>query len=50
MEIRVASSISLNGLPPQALVDPEVDLGSEPASLGPADWIVPFDAPPAAAR
>lgn len=44
MEIRVMSSISLNGLPPQPLVDPEVDLGSEPASLGPADWIVPFGA------
>jgi hypothetical protein len=44
MEIRVTSSISLNGLPPQPLVDPEVDLGSEPASLGPADWIVPFGA------
>jgi vitamin K-dependent gamma-carboxylase len=42
MEIRVASSISLNGLPPQALVDPEVDLGSEPASPAPADWIVPL--------
>jgi hypothetical protein len=42
MEIRVVTSISLNGLPPQPMIDREVDLASLPPSLGPAEWIVPL--------
>lgn len=41
-EIRAITSISLNGLPPQPMIDPEVDLSSIPGTLGPADWIVPL--------
>jgi hypothetical protein len=43
MEIRVATSLSLNGRAPQPMIDPEVDLAAVPASLGPADWIVPLE-------
>lgn len=41
MEIRVVTSISLNGLPPQTLIDPEVDLAALPGTLGPSAWIAP---------
>jgi len=33
---------SLNGRPLQFLVDPQVDLASQPRSLAPAHWIVPL--------
>lgn len=42
MEIRAVTSISLNGLPRQPMIDPEVDLASLPGTLGPSDWIVPL--------
>ena len=45
MEIRAVTSLSLNGLPAQPMIDPEVDLASLPGTLGPSDWIVPFGAP-----
>lgn len=41
-EIRALTAISLNGLPPQPMIDPEVDLASLPGTLGPSDWIVPL--------
>lgn len=44
MEIRAVSSLSLNGLPAQPMIDPEVDLASLPGTLGPSDWIVPLRA------
>lgn len=41
-EVRVVTSLSLNGLPPRALVDPQVDLAAAPASvLARAEWILP---------
>lgn len=40
--VRVASDISLNGRPPQPLVDPATDLGSVPPARGAAPWIAPL--------
>jgi len=37
--------VSLNGRPSQPLIDPNVDLGSEPRSLGPSRFIVPLARP-----
>jgi hypothetical protein len=37
--------VSLNGRPAQLLVDPAVDLASQPRSLGPATWIMPLQHP-----
>jgi len=45
VEIRVRTSVSLNGRPYRPLIDPEVDLASQPRSLWPADWILPLDVP-----
>ncbi|RMH18485.1 MAG: vitamin K-dependent gamma-carboxylase [Acidobacteria bacterium] len=42
-EIHALTRISLNGRPPQALIDPEVDLAAEPPSLLPRRWIVPLE-------
>jgi len=44
MEVRAVTSLSLNGLPPRPMIDPEVDLASLPGTLGPSDWIVPLRA------
>jgi hypothetical protein len=33
---------SLNGRPPQALIDPKVDLAVQPPTLGPGSWVVPL--------
>ena len=41
VEIRVDARASLNGRPLQRLVDPDRDLGSEPAGLGAKGWILP---------
>jgi hypothetical protein len=41
-EVRALTAISLNGRPPQPLVDPEVDLSALDETLGPAPWIVPL--------
>jgi hypothetical protein len=35
--------VELNGRAPRYLVDPTVDLAAVRPTLGPADWIVPFD-------
>lgn len=45
VEIRVRSLVSLNGREPQLLVDPQVDLASEPRNLKHADWILPLNEP-----
>lgn len=37
--------VSLNGRPSQPLIDPNVDLGSEPRSLGPSRFILPLARP-----
>ncbi|HVS03288.1 MAG TPA: HTTM domain-containing protein [Thermoanaerobaculia bacterium] len=42
LEIHVITNLSFNGRPPQPIVDPKVDLASQPARLGPAPWIVPL--------
>ena len=42
VEVRARVMASLNGRPPQPLVDPEVDLAREPRTLLPARWIVPL--------
>lgn len=44
-EVRVDALVSLNGRPKQRMIDPEVDLGAEPRSLWPAEWIVPLHTP-----
>jgi hypothetical protein len=43
VEVRALSSVSLNGRPPQPLVDGNVDLAAEPwPLLAPLDWVVPL--------
>lgn len=41
-EIRAFTSLSLNERPAQPLVDPEVDLAAQQASVWPKRWIVPL--------
>ncbi len=45
VEIRARVAASLNGRPPQLLVDPDVDLAGQPRSLAPALWILPLREP-----
>jgi vitamin K-dependent gamma-carboxylase-like protein len=45
VEVRARVTASLNGRPPQPLVDSEVDLAGEPRTLLPARWIVPLREP-----
>jgi hypothetical protein len=40
--VRAETAISLNGRPPQPLVDPAVDLAAQPRRRGAAPWIVPL--------
>ena len=35
--------VRLNGRPPQAFVDPAVDLAAQPRSLAPKPWILPLE-------
>ena len=42
IEIRARVLVTMNGRRPQLLVNPEVDLASEPRSLAPARWIQPL--------
>ncbi|HUF33065.1 MAG TPA: HTTM domain-containing protein [Acidimicrobiales bacterium] len=45
-EVRAETSVSLNGRRPQPIVDPTVDLASQPVLWwGPADWILPLEEP-----
>ena len=41
VEVRCRSLQSLNGYPPQQLINPEVDLAAQPRSWLPAPWIEP---------
>ena len=41
VEVRVDAWVSLNGRPPARIIDPAVDLASEPLDLRPDDWILP---------
>jgi vitamin K-dependent gamma-carboxylase len=41
VEVRVDSSVALNGRPFRPMIDPTVDLATQPRSLGHADWIWP---------
>jgi vitamin K-dependent gamma-carboxylase len=41
VKVRVQSFASLNGHPPGALIDPEMDLSDEPYRLTPSKWITP---------
>ncbi len=43
VEVRARTSVSLNGRPHQPIIDPEVDLATQPRSLRPARWILPLD-------
>lgn len=44
VEVRAHTWVSMNGRPPQAIVDPEVDLSSVPLSPWRTDpWILPLD-------
>ncbi len=46
VEVRVSSAVSLNGRPPQPLVDPDADLAVEEWSFfRPASWIQPLEEP-----
>jgi vitamin K-dependent gamma-carboxylase-like protein len=45
VEVRARVMVSLNGRAPQLLVDPNLDLTTEEASLLPASWIVPLTTP-----
>ena len=42
-EVRVCAVVTLNGRPPQLLIDPTIDLASVEHSLAPASWILPLD-------
>ncbi|HEX9683987.1 MAG TPA: HTTM domain-containing protein [Acidimicrobiales bacterium] len=45
-EVRAMTSVSLNGRPPQPLVDPAVDLASVSLPWWGAPWILPLTEPP----
>jgi hypothetical protein len=45
VEVRARVMVSLNGRPPQLLIDPNVDLAKEDVSLLHARWIVPLTTP-----
>jgi vitamin K-dependent gamma-carboxylase len=45
VEVRARAMVSLNGRPPQLLIDPNVDLTKEQVSLLPTRWIVPLTTP-----
>jgi hypothetical protein len=48
VQVRAQVTASLNGRPPQLLIDPQVDLAATPRSLRHARWIVPLYQPLAA--
>lgn len=45
VEVRVLSSVSLNGRRRQAMIDPQVNLADQPRSLLAASWILPLAEP-----
>lgn len=42
VQVRADVHVSLNGRPPQRLIDPIVNLAAEPRNLRPASWIMPL--------
>lgn len=42
VEVRAQVTASLNGRPPQPLVDPAIDLASQPRDSAPPSWILPL--------
>ena len=42
VQVRAEALVSLNGRPPELLIDPNVDLAGEARSLLPARWILPL--------
>jgi hypothetical protein len=46
MEIRAEVHTSLNGRPPQPMVDSTVNLAAQPWTIWPSPWIVPFQGGP----
>jgi hypothetical protein len=42
VEVRVMAKVSLNGRAPHLLIDPSVNLGAQPRTLGHAPWIMPL--------
>ena len=46
VEVRAELKVGLNGREPQLLIDPSVDLASEPRRFGPAPWILPLKETP----
>ena len=50
VEVRADLTVGLNGREPQLLINPSVDLASEPRRFGPAPWILPMKEPPARGR
>lgn len=45
IEVRAQTSVSLNGRPAAALVDPAVDLGARTRTLAPLPWVLPLTEP-----
>lgn len=43
IEVRAWVKASLNGRPPQLLINPEVNLAAQPRALTASDWILPLD-------
>lgn len=50
VEVRVTACVSLNGRPPELMIDPQRDLAKVARRMTPSDWIlpqtVPFERPP----
>lgn len=46
VEVRADVWVSMNGRPPQRMVDPAVDLAALPRTLAPSKWILTSSAPP----
>lgn len=44
-QVHVLANVSLNGRPPQPMIDPAVDLAAVPATLGTPTWVVPLRSP-----
>jgi vitamin K-dependent gamma-carboxylase len=45
VQVRARVHASLNGRPPQPLVDPTVDLAAQERLMGAAPWVLPLKAP-----
>jgi hypothetical protein len=43
LEVWAQAWVSLNGRPPQLMIDPTVDLTTVGHTIGPASWILPLE-------